>query len=235
MRLRCPGCGAPSRTGAAHCDYCRARLATISCPACFALMFEGSKFCPHCGAARSRSQVAESDQGEPARCPACRSATRWITIGDLDLLECEQCDGTWVEAAAFEALCASRESQAAVLHANPGDRATAGKPEVLRYRPCLRCGTLMHRMNFGRHSGTIVDVCRGHGTFLDRGELHQVVRFVHEGGLDRTRRTEIEELREEQRRLQALQHQAGRPQPIAGGFAWDEPWFRDFMKALIEK
>jgi Zn-finger nucleic acid-binding protein len=235
MRLRCPGCGAPSRTGAARCDYCRARLATISCPACFALMFEGSKFCPHCGAARGRGEAAETDQGQPARCPACRSAMRWITIGDLDLLECEQCDGTWVEAAAFEALCASRESQAAVLHANPGERATAGKSETPRYRPCLRCGTLMNRMNFGRHSGTIVDVCRGHGTFLDRGELHQVVRFVHEGGLDRTRRAEIEELREEQRRLQALQHQAGRPQSIAGSFAWDDHWFRDFMKALIEK
>ena len=231
MRLRCPGCGAPSRTGAAHCDYCRARLATISCPACFALMFEGAKFCPHCGAARSRSQAA-ADQGRSAQCPACKAAMTWTTIGNLDLLECEQCDGTWIEAAAFEALCASRESQAAVLHIDSRDRTAASKPDAPRYRPCLRCGTFMNRMNFGRHSGTVVDVCRGHGTFLDRGELHQVVRFIHSGGLDRSRRAEIEELREEQRRLQALQHQDGRPQPV---FAWNEHWFRDFMKALVEK
>jgi Zn-finger nucleic acid-binding protein len=159
---------------------------------------------------------------------------KWISIGDLDLLECERCDGTWIEAGAFEALCASRESQAAVLHAQTSIRA-AGSAGPLRYRPCLRCGTLMNRMNFGRHSGTVIDVCRGHGTFLDRGELHQVVQFIHGGGLDRSRRAEIEELREEQRRLQALQHQAGRPQPIAGGFAWNEHWFRDFLKALVEK
>ena len=36
----------------------------------------------------------------------------------------------------------------------------------------------MNRLNFGRLSGTIVDMCNGHGTFLDRGELHQVVKFI---------------------------------------------------------
>ena len=55
---------------------------------------------------------------------------RWIAVGELDLLECERCDGTWIEAAAFESLCASRESRAAVLHANHGDRTVAAKPET---------------------------------------------------------------------------------------------------------
>ena len=32
---------------------------------------------------------------------------------------------------------------------------------------------MMNRMNFGRLSGTVVDVCSGHGTFLDAGELHR--------------------------------------------------------------
>jgi len=160
---------------------------------------------------------------------------QWITIGDLDLLECEACDGTWIEADVFERLCASHESRAAILHGNQTSQPAVARPQPTRYRPCLRCGTMMNRMNFGRRSGTVVDVCRGHGTFLDRGELHQVVRFVHEGGLDRARQAEIEELREEQRRLQSLQLQAGHGTPPAGSFAWDEHWFRDFMRALIEK
>jgi hypothetical protein len=63
----------------------------------------------------------------------------------------------------------------------------------------------MNRMNFARLSGTVVDVCKGHGTFLDRGELHQVVRFILEGGFDRVRRVEREELIEEQRRLRDIQ------------------------------
>jgi Zn-finger nucleic acid-binding protein len=229
MILRCPGCGAPSRTGSSRCEYCRARLATIGCPSCFALLFEGSTYCPHCGAAQSSREPIEARQ---ARCPACRGAMRWITIGDLDLLECEGCDGTWIEADAFERLCANRESQAAVLHGNPRQNPAAQQPT--RYRPCLRCGTMMNRMNFGRRSGTVVDVCRGHGTFLDRGELHQVVRFIHAGGLDRARQAEIEDLREEQRRLHSLQQTSRQTAPAAGAFAWDEHWFREFMKALVE-
>jgi Zn-finger nucleic acid-binding protein len=159
---------------------------------------------------------------------------RWITVGDLDLLECEACDGTWIEADAFERLCASHLSQAAVLHVDRARDQHVVDQQPMRYRPCLRCGTMMNRMNFGRRSGAVVDVCRGHGTFLDRGELHQVVRFIHDGGLDRARRAEIEDLREEQRRLQSLQIQSGHA-AAAGGFAWDERWFRDFMKALVEK
>ena len=49
----------------------------------------------------------------------------------------------------------------------------------------------MNRINFGRMSGTVVDVCRAHGTFLDPGELHQIVDFIAEGGLDRAREAEI--------------------------------------------
>jgi Zn-finger nucleic acid-binding protein len=232
MTLRCPGCGAPSRTGAARCDYCLARLATVSCPACFALLLEGSAYCPHCGAAQGRSQAAEARR---TRCPACRGAMQWVTVGDLDLLECDVCDGTWIEADAFERLCASQQSRAAILHGNRNQQAAVVATQPTSYRPCLRCGTMMNRMNFGRRSGTVVDVCRGHGTFLDRGELHQVVRFIHDGGLDRARLAEIEELREEQRRLEWLRHQTGHGAPPAGSFAWDEHWFRDFMKALVEK
>jgi Zn-finger nucleic acid-binding protein len=160
---------------------------------------------------------------------------RWITVGDLDRLECDACDGTWIEADAFERLRASHESQAAVLHGGPAGQRSAVSPQPTTYRPCLRCGTMMNRLNFGRRSGAVIDVCRGHGTFLDRGELHQVVRFIHDGGLDRARRADIEELREEQRRLHAMQHQAGHGAAAAGTFSWDERWFRDFMKALIEK
>ena len=160
---------------------------------------------------------------------------RWITVGDLDLLECEGCDGTWIEAEAFERLCASRENQAAVLHGSAVRQPVTAAPQPTRYRPCLRCGKMMNRMNFGRRSGAVIDVCRGHGTFLDRGELHQVIRFVHEGGLERTRQAEIEELRDEQRRLQSLQQISRQPAPVAGAFAWDEHWFRDFLRALTEK
>jgi Zn-finger nucleic acid-binding protein len=160
---------------------------------------------------------------------------RWVAVGALDLLECERCDGTWIEASAFEQLCANRAAQAAVLHTAAGRAAAEPGSQPPRYRPCPRCGKLMNRLNFGRLSGAVVDVCRGHGTFLDRGELHQVVRFIQDGGLDRARRAEIEALRDEQRRLRDADRDQARLAPPAGTFAWDERWFRDLMTALAEK
>ena len=126
---------------------------------------------------------------------------RDVQVGDTAMLECERCHAVWIDAATFEHICASRESQGAVLHQWPG-QPTARTGEV-RYRKCVACGTIMNRLNFGRLSGTIVDVCRGHGTFLDAGELHNIVAFIQAGGLDRARQRQIEDLKEEQQRLEA--------------------------------
>ena len=41
---------------------------------------------------------------------------RQLNVGTTALLECENCDGVWVDGETFEALCADREAQAAVLH-----------------------------------------------------------------------------------------------------------------------
>lgn len=133
----------------------------------------------------------------------------WIRVGEVDLLECAACDGTWIETAAFDRLCTQREQQAAIAH-NAVELKDAGRsaPQPagrIRYRPCPQCGKLMNRQNFGRLSGTIVDTCSGHGTFLDRGELHQVVKFILEGGFGRMRQAELERIKEEQQRLRELE------------------------------
>jgi Zn-finger nucleic acid-binding protein len=111
-----------------------------------------------------------------------------------------RCDGVWVDAGIFEALCADREAQARCCTTSP--RAAVPVNEAVRYRPCVSCGVMMNRLNFGRLSGTIVDVCRGHGTFLDAGELHAILTFIQAGGLDRARAREVQELKDERRRLE---------------------------------
>jgi Zn-finger nucleic acid-binding protein len=124
-----------------------------------------------------------------------------MTFGDVSLLECRTCAGVWIGAADFERICADREARAAVLA-----RPSAARPpqSSVRYRPCLVCGKMMNRMNFGRLSGTIIDVCRGHGAFLDSGELHAIATFIMEGGLDRARQREKDDLEDERRRLEIL-------------------------------
>jgi Zn-finger nucleic acid-binding protein len=228
--LHCPNCGAAAEPQATRCPYCRARLATISCPKCFALMFAGTAFCPQCGTAAARVDAEDTE----ARCPACGNGLHHLAIGAASLLECGACDGVWVDAADFERICADRESRAAVLHRRTPE--APARISRVRYRPCVRCGKMMNRINFGRLSGTVVDVCRGHGTFLDAGELHAIATFIEAGGLDRMRKREIQDLKEEQRRLQELQrlplhHPASDTYP---GARWDSTALAELLSALLE-
>lgn len=48
----------------------------------------------------------------------------------------------------------------------------------------------MNRVNFGKVSGVIVDMCKAHGTWFDPGELTRVIAFAGGGGLERTRARE---------------------------------------------
>lgn len=141
---------------------------------------------------------------------------RQIDLGSAALLECEACFGLWVDAETFEHLCADREAQAAVLHRWENPVARDADLRV-RYRPCVRCGTMMNRLNFGKVSGVVVDVCKGHGTFLDAGELHQIVGFIRGGGLDRARERQLEDLKDEQARLRSLQATTIRDSTLGAG------------------
>ena len=211
--LQCPNCGGPASPGDASCGYCRAVLATVSCPSCFALMFQGAAYCPKCGARRARTARAE----QHAPCPSCRWTMDDVQVGDTAMLECRRCRAVWIDAATFEHVCASSEAQAAVLHHWPA----SGNSDVgqVRYRKCVACGTMMNRLNFGKLSGTIVDVCKGHGTLLDAGELHRIVSFVQGGGLDRMRQRQIEELKDQEQRLR-MKGPAG-PSDGGSSFKWE--------------
>ncbi|MCA1562916.1 MAG: zinc ribbon domain-containing protein [Acidobacteria bacterium] len=200
--LYCPNCGTAADPEAHRCPYCSARLATVGCPACFALMFAGSAFCPTCGARLARLEHGDA----AARCPACRSVMQSVDVGPTALMECAACDGVWVNADAFERLCTDQDMQAAVLHRfcradrsshRPGTlppvRAVRQIDEPRQLRPPVR---------------TVVDVCRGHGTYLDAGKLHRIVSFIHAGGLERARARRMEELRDEERRIKDLQRKA---------------------------
>jgi Zn-finger nucleic acid-binding protein len=197
--LSCPRCGAPASPDAVRCTHCGTALALHACPACFARIFQGAKHCSYCGAEASRVEPAGP---RPARaCPRCRQPLAAIQVGPATLDECRRCGGVWAEVAAFEAIVKDSEAQAVVLGAAgpaPG-AAPAGAPQG--YVPCPVCARLMNRLNFARCSGVLVDVCKGHGTWLDRDELRQIVAFVGAGGLERARAKEREDLDLARRRL----------------------------------
>ena len=66
----------------------------------------------------------------------------------------------------------------------------------------------MHRVNFAKCSNVIVDVCKPHGTWFDKDELHRIVKFISAGGMDVTRAKEIEQLEQKRRELEAAKNTA---------------------------
>lgn len=196
--LQCHSCGAAAASNAPNCGHCGARLASIACPACFGLMFLGSKFCPQCGSPAVQWERETTDWP----CPACRAPMLRGTLRDIPLHECERCHGLWVDTPSFEHICRHAEEQAAALgRAQPLAGADGLGP--VHYLRCPQCAELMHRLNFARCSGIIVDVCRPHGTWFDTHELRRIVHFIRAGGLDVSRAREKRELAEERRLLQA--------------------------------
>jgi len=207
--LSCPHCGAPASPESATCSYCHAVLALVGCPRCLGRVFQGARFCEHCGAPLDVPARPVAAAAAPMPCPRCpetagaRLSAR--TVGTTSLSECVSCAGTWLDAQAFAAVIAERDRQAALATALPGaSSASRSLPEAeVRYLKCPECARLMNRENFGRRSGVVIDVCKSHGVWFDTGELGEVVGFVMRGGLDETRRRELEEAREELRRRRA--------------------------------
>jgi len=140
----------------------------------------------------------------------------------------------WLDSSQFERICTNSESRAVLLARPPAGRVTTTDRRI-RYRPCVRCGKMMNRVNFAKLSGTIIDVCRGHGTFLDSGELHAVVTFIHGGGLERVREYELESLKDAKRQLDAARSAPvhSRQSTHLGSDEWDAPSLSSLMAAIF--
>jgi Zn-finger nucleic acid-binding protein len=196
--LRCPSCGAAVSSAATRCDFCKATLATVTCPTCFGVMFAGAKFCSHCGAKGNRSEMPGA---EASRCPRCQVAMNSVTVGTTSLLECSRCEGIWLDVETLNQISADREKQVLVAGAPTASGEDLQLETNIRYVPCPVCHELMNRDQFAHCSHVIVDVCKPHGTWFDKDELRRAVQFIRAGGLEKARSQELEQLKDEQRRL----------------------------------
>lgn len=183
MSVNCPSCGAGIEETATTCAFCKSALSVVACPACLGAMFVGSRFCPHCGASAA---LAESTGEEPLPCPGCRGEMRAVRIGATAMHSCAGCGSAWLTPAVFESLCNDRQRHQPVVASleealGPGSATPFDKP---RYVKCPRCEKIMNRVNFGRTSGVIVDVCKPHGILFERDELRRVLAFIAGGHLD---------------------------------------------------
>jgi Zn-finger nucleic acid-binding protein len=123
------------------------------------------------------------------RCPTCLGL--FLEHGTLQQLLREAVGPVWeVDTPLLNSLVESPRSQ----------------PGALRYRACPACGDMMNRSLFGKRSGVIVDRCRSHGTWLDPGELRQLLAWTRAGGaLRHEEQSEQERLRQERREARDAQ------------------------------
>ena len=64
----------------------------------------------------------------------------------------------------------------------------------------------MHRRNYGRKSGIIIDHCSSHGYWFDSRELEPILQWVRKGGEQKVARLEEKERRETDRRQELEGH-----------------------------
>jgi Zn-finger nucleic acid-binding protein len=219
--FRCPSCGGPAAKDARACVHCGGLLATNRCISCFALSPREAERCLKCGALLPAPALVAEGAGS---CPDCRLELVAHAFGAVGYSECPRCSGLFLKKESFEAVTKDADTRAKVRLAEPvttpaaspgGPAKTAsGTLPPVRYRPCPGCGKLMNRTNYGGGSGIVLDACRDHGLWFDRGELASIVDFLEKGGWDRVRARERERLSEEVRALEsrrALSRATGMP------------------------
>ncbi|HEX4684249.1 MAG TPA: zf-TFIIB domain-containing protein [Gemmatimonadaceae bacterium] len=214
--LNCPTCGAPaSSLDATSCGYCGSILTTVSCPSCFGVMFAGMDYCPRCGAKAAR--VVATDAA-PLKCPGCRSTMQSVAIGRTSMHECPSCASMWLDAETFTQLCTTREDRGAVVAFTNVNKETSVAPKgagtaapvPVRYVACPVCKKIMNRQNFGRRSGIVIDVCKGHGVWFEANELNAALAFIDSGGFERARQDDAARKTDERAKLLQEFEQTGK-------------------------
>lgn len=243
--VRCSSCGATRQSAVAACGHCGSDftlherdLHTI-CPGCMARVSDHATYCHHCALRLDPQEKA----GETTKkiCPACEDqrflTSRDFGVENLSIFECPRCAGLWLGHPAFRHLVerAAVSPVSADVHAAAAARAEARKTGPIKrvvisdrlYRKCIECDQLMHRRNYDKKSGVIIDVCGDHGAWFDSDELAAILRWIRDGGSLRTQEREAE--------LRAENARRARPGPLPRTFApSSEPTSTTWSPTLIE-
>ncbi len=150
--------------------------------------------CPVCG-----GHTPDVSKSLPPLCPCCNSPLK-VHAGKGDKFEiCSKCGGMWLDKVKFH--LATRKYDVYKSSDYKTEYRRGSFKDSGGYVPCVRCGKLMNRKNFGRISGVMIDKCGRHGVWLDAGELEKIRHFIADGGMERSRDREIVKNRDQIRDL----------------------------------
>ena len=164
------------------------------CSSCSAPLPADTCLCSYCGA-RNDMDFSAVDRftvaREPSRrqCPDCAIQLQTIRVdtgaGLFAIERCERCYGLFFDVGEIPAFLEASVSPAFSVNlreiaAINEERASTRRP--VRYINCPECGVMMNRVNYGSMSGVVVDQCKGHGVWLDNGELVHLMEWKKAGG-----------------------------------------------------
>ncbi len=178
----CPNCGGAASPDQNQCGYCGVYLSFARCPRCFSIApYQGAKFCAECGDSLNQPAKSANEANKSFPCPRCKDTNlERKQVGEHTIDSCLKCSGVWLDHTILDKLLAQgnqQKSAQAVLGKTPFKIANLKRHKV-SYLPCPECAQLMHRRNFAKKSGIIVDECTAHGIWFDKQELAAAIQYV---------------------------------------------------------
>jgi Zn-finger nucleic acid-binding protein len=119
-------------------------------------------------------------------CPKCRGPLAVALDEDIEVDVCKTCKGVWVDIVEEKVLLKVKPDVFSIdeLRRLRKLYQPLGRLDSSGYVPCPICQQLMHRRNWGSHSGVVVDKCADHGTWYDVNELEKIREFISLGGIE---------------------------------------------------
>jgi Zn-finger nucleic acid-binding protein len=119
-------------------------------------------------------------------CPKCKVLMEIVLVEGAEIDVCPKCEGIWVDRMEEKAVLEMKPAVFTVddLRNLRNIYTSPYKREDIKYYKCPRCMKYMWRKNYMHHSGIVVDKCRDHGIFFDKGELEKAIEFIKAGGVE---------------------------------------------------
>jgi Zn-finger nucleic acid-binding protein len=124
--------------------------------------------------------------GGSRACPKCATPLTQVLHDDARVDTCSSCRGIWVDHMNERTLLKFKPEVFTIAELRRLRKLyqPLGAIEEVRYVPCPICRKLMQRVNWGSHSGVVVERCGDHGTWYDEGEVEKIRESVSLGGIE---------------------------------------------------